>query len=126
MKTKLRDRLSILHLKYINLVIGLLIFLFVFFFVLKIKNKLGLVYKDFTNCGFLLHLFILLSIAIVFLNNSPKWKIIKTKENSEKYKDGIRKGLIALIIAYLARLDEVFAAFWLVFIFAISQDANWV
>ena len=126
MKIKLRNKLSFLHLKYINLVIGVSFFLFLFFFVLKLKNKLSLVYKDFTNYGFLLHLFILLSIAIIFLNNSPKWKIIKTKENSEKYKDAVRKGLVALIIAYLARLDEVFAAFWLIFIFVISQDANWV
>ena len=115
-----------LHLDYINLVIGITFFFVVFFFVLKMKGKLHLVAADFKNFGFILHLFILLAISIIFLNNNKNWKIIKTEERSIRTKDAVRKGLIAFIIAYLARLDEVFAAFWLVFVFVLCQDANWV
>ena len=59
--------------------------------------------------------FFQISLLIVILVNV----ILKIRaENDEKVHDGIKEANLGLLIAYLAHLDLVFAAFWAIILFS--------
>ena len=105
----------------INLVIGLVIFFTVFTIFVILNDKLNILIADFTNPIFLTQLSIILIFTIVIFNLK-----LKKKDLEEKLKDGVRKALIALIIAYIAHIDLIFAAFWLVFTVVINEYHVWL
>tara|TARA_B100000674_G_scaffold287355_1_gene237844 strand:+ start:175 stop:498 length:324 start_codon:yes stop_codon:yes gene_type:complete len=72
-----------------------------------------MVINDFTNLNFLIGLLFIVSFCLIILLNKKR-----DEEDYEKIVESVKKGLLALIIAYLSHLDLKFTPFWLVFIVA--------
>ena len=75
--------------------------------VLYKHNKFKVIYNDIKNIGFSI------SLVIVIIFSVYCWH-----SNNEKLKLSAEKASFGLIIAYLSRLDMVFAAYFIIFIFA--------
>ena len=71
------------------------------------------VIRDFTNLNFLIGLLLIICFCLIILLNKKR-----EEEDYEKIVESIKKGILALIIAYLSHLDLKFTPFWLVFIVA--------
>lgn len=91
---------------------------FAFFLLIK-RNTLTMVQNDFKNKKFLF-LTAVIAIFSYFSLNSPS-----TTQNEARFKEATKKAITALLIAYLAHLDLVFAPFFL--IFALEYNlSKWV
>ena len=73
----------------------------------------NIIIRDFTNLNFLIGLLFIVSFCLIILLNKKR-----EEEDYEKIVESIKKGILALIIAYLSHLDLKFTPFWLVFIVA--------
>ena len=89
--------------------------------VLYQKNKIQQIKKDFGNKGFLIPLAFTLLFAFVVLNLK-----VDEKDKNQVYKIQIatKRAIVALIVAYFARIDLVIAPFWLVWVFAFWQGGD--
>ncbi len=81
--------------------------------VLRDEDKWKIVKKDFSSISFIGFFLIILALTIIGLNS-----------NNKKIKTSTRHALVAFLIAYLAHLDMVFGAFFLVGIFVYFTDDN--
>ena len=96
--------------KHINTIIFLLL---LFYRILKNKNILKTLKKDFDNNEFLIYFIIVISFStFIYIENN----IYKNEKYSKKFY-AIREAIIALIIAYCAKLDLVFIPFFIIYIF---------
>jgi len=75
--------------------------------VLYKHNKFKIIYNDIKDIGFSI------SLIIVIIFSVYCWH-----SDNEKLKLSVEKASFGLIIAYLSRLDMVFAAYFIIFIFA--------
>jgi hypothetical protein len=94
--------------------------------VLYQKNKIQEIKKDFGNKGFLIPLALTLLFAFVVLNLDVGKK---DKDKVVKMQIATKRAVVALIVAYFARIDLVIAPFWLVWVFAFWQggdSSGWV
>ena len=85
---------------------------------LKNKNILKTIKKDFNNNEFLIYFIIVISFSVFVY-------IEKNFYENEKYSKkfyAIKEAIIALIIAYCARLDLVFIPFLIIYIFYFYYD----
>jgi hypothetical protein len=73
----------------------------------------NIIVTDFTNINFLIGLSFIVFFCLIILLNKKR-----EEEDYEKIVESIKKGIFALIIAYLSHLDFKFTPFWLVFIVA--------
>ena len=71
------------------------------------KNNLHILVNDFKNIWFIFWVIIIIVFTIICWHSNN----IKLRLSSEK-------ACVALLIAYLARLDMVFAAYFIIFIFS--------
>ena len=76
-------------------------------------GTLNMIVRDLTNLKFLIGLLLIVIFCLRILLNKKR-----DEEDYEKIKESVKKGLLALIIAYLSHLDLKFTPFWLVFIVA--------
>ena len=73
----------------------------------------NIIIRDFTNLNFLIGLLLIICFCCIVLLHKRK-----DDHDYEKIVESIKKGILALIIAYLSHLDLKFTPFWLVFIVA--------
>ena len=73
----------------------------------------NIIIRDFTNLNFLIGLSLIICFCCIGLLHKRK-----DDHDYEKIVESIKKGIMALIIAYLSHLDLKFTPFWLVFIVA--------
>lgn len=95
-----------------------IIFLLLLFYRSKNKNILKTIKKDFNNNEFLIYFIIVISFSVFVY-------IEKNFYENEKYLKkfyAIKEAIIALIIAYCARLDLVFIPFLIIYIFYFYYD----
>ena len=75
------------------------------------------IFKLFKNKSWLFNFFIIICFSVYIID------IQKDRNaNSERLKDAVRKGLLALIIAILAHLELTIAPFWIVFLLAFYSQ----
>lgn len=79
--------------------------------VLYKHNKFKIIYNDLKDIGFTV------SLIIVIIFSVYCWH-----SKNEKLKLSAEKASFGLIIAYLSRLDMVFAAYFIIFIFAFYAN----
>jgi len=86
-------------------------------------NKTSELYKFFTHpktIGQLCLIGVWCYLIYRFVNNHPK-----DKKQSEKLQAATKKAILALVIAFFARIDLVIAPFWLVWLIAYYLE-DWV
>ncbi len=76
-------------------------------------GTINMIVRDLTNLKFLIGLLFIVIFCLRILLNKKR-----DEEDYEKIVEGVKKGLLALIISYLSHLDLIFTPFWLVFIVA--------
>ena len=76
-------------------------------------NTFKIVRDDFTNFNFLIGLLLIVCFCLIIILNKKR-----EEEDYKKIIESLKKGVLALIIAYLSHLDLKFTPFWLVFIVA--------
>lgn len=109
-------------MKYISLISGIFTILCISLIILYQKNDLDILLNDLTNKRFIIWILGIIIYSTYILNNKSN-----TKE-SQKVKSATKKALVALIIAYFAKLDLVIAPFWIVWVFCYytNEKDEWV
>lgn len=83
-----------------------------FFLMMRKEGVIPMVLKDFKNKKFLFHVTIISIFSVVVLRGSSD------TEKDKHLKDATKKALVALLIAYFAHLEMVFAPFFIVLVFS--------
>ena len=87
-----------------------------FCIILYKHDKVGMIMNDLKKLDFLFS-FILLCVISIYSWHSKNKKLKKSSQHA----------IIAFLIAYLGRLDLVFAAYFIIFIFAYyTDDGEWL
>lgn len=73
----------------------------------------NIIIRDFTNLNFLIGLLLIVCFCLIIIINKKR-----EEQDYKKIVESLKKGVLALIIAYLSHLDLKFTPFWLVFIVA--------
>ena len=96
--------------KHINTIIFLLLLIHR---IIKNKNILKTLKKDFNNNEFLVYFIIVISFStFIYIEKN----IYKNEKYSKKFY-AIKEAIVALIIAYCARLDLIFIPYFIIYIF---------
>ena len=103
--------------------IGIAIFILLTIRAIVSLNKTSELYKFFTNTktvGQLCIIIVWCYLIYRFVKTHPK-----DKNHSAKLKEATKKAMVALLIAFFARIDLVIAPFWLVWLIAYYLE-DWV
>ena len=103
--------------------IGIVIFILLTIRAIVLLNKTSELYKFFTNTktiGQLCLIVVWCYLIYRFVNTHPK-----DKKHSAKLQEATKKAILALLIAFFARIDLVIAPFWLVWLIAYYLE-DWV
>jgi len=111
-----------MYMSHLPLISSLATILSISMAILYKKNKLQEIKEDFGNVRFLIPLAGTILFSYVVLNQKGETKDI------EKMQTATKRALVALIVAYFARIDLVIAPFWLVWVFSYwtKESAGWV
>ena len=103
--------------------ISIVIFILLTIRAILSLNKTSELYKFFTNAktiGQLCVIVVWCYLIYRFVKTHPK-----DKKHSAKLQEATKKAILALLIAFFARVDLVIAPFWLVWLIAYYLD-DWV
>jgi uncharacterized membrane-anchored protein len=104
-------------------ILPFLIFVLVTLFSLYVNKKLSIKGLGLDNKYFVFWLVIIIAFSIYVLASK---QVLDDKSQNNRLQNSVRKALVALIIAYFAKLDMVIAPFFLVLIFSYFSDKDWV
>lgn len=93
---------------YLNIVIIIAAVCFTIFIGMQ-KDSMKIISRDFMNKSFLIYVGCITVFSYIVFSTKSK------TDNDKRFKEALRKGLAALIVAYLAHLDMIFAPFFVVF-----------
>jgi small-conductance mechanosensitive channel len=103
--------------------IGIVVFVLLTIWAIIMLNKTSELYKFFTNTktiGQLCLIVVWCYLIYRFVKTHPK-----DKKHSAKLQEATKKAILALLIAFFARIDLVIAPFWLVWLIAYYLE-DWV
>lgn len=121
--TPVKFDISFIAKKIKDNILPFLIFAVVTLISLYINKKLSLRELGLDNKYFIFLLFIIIVFSIYVLADK---QVLNDKSQNERLQNSVRKALVALIIAYFAKLDMVISPFFLVLIFSYFSDKEWV
>ncbi len=104
-------------------ILPFLIFLVVTLFSLYVNKKLSIKGLGLDNKYFVIWLVIVIAFCIYVLASK---QVLDDESQNKRLQNSVRKAIIALIIAYFAKLDLVISPFFLVLIFSYYSDKEWV
>ena len=103
--------------------IGIVVFVLLTIWAIIMLNKTSELYKFFANTktiGQLCLIVVWCYLIYRFVKTHPK-----DKKHSAKLQEATKKAILALLIAFFARIDLVIAPFWLVWLIAYYLE-DWV
>ena len=102
--------------------IGIVVFVLLTIRAIILLNKTSEIYKFFTikTIGQLCLIVVWCYLIYRFVKTHPK-----DKKHSAKLQEATKKAILALLIAFFARIDLVIAPFWLVWLIAYYLE-DWV
>lgn len=111
-----------MYMSHLPLISSLATILSISMAILYKKNKLQEIKEDFGNVRFLIPLAGTILFSYAVLNQKGETKDI------EKMQTATKRALVALIVAYFARIDLVIAPFWLVWVFSYwtKESGGWI
>jgi len=98
------------------------IFMGITIYNIWITGKLNVQSLHLNNHIFVTWILICITMTVYVLY---KKQVLPNENDNERLKESVRKAFIALIIAFFARLDQVIAPFFLVFVFSYFSQVDW-
>jgi hypothetical protein len=96
-----------------KLIIAIIAWSMIVILILYKRKKLNIILNDIKNTWFMFSLVIVIAFTIYCWHSKD-----------DHLKESSQKALVALLIAYLSRLDMVFAVYFIIFIFAFYTSGD--